>query len=85
VTHLVGISSLRKVLSMLTRKPMSCEEMSEATAVKGCWASTNHKTSANTLYSAILREMAHRFEEGASDPYSRRQSPLLSQLSTSAS
>ena len=43
--------------------PMSCQELIEAMATKGYWSSTNGKTPANTLYSAILREIGTRGKE----------------------
>jgi hypothetical protein len=38
-------------------KPMGCQEMIGAMAVKGYWTSPGGKTPAATLYSAILREI----------------------------
>ena len=36
---------------------MTCQEMIDAMAAKGCWTSPGGKTPAATLYSAILREL----------------------------
>ena len=38
-------------------RPMTCQEMIDAMAAKGCWTSPGGKTPAATLYSAILREL----------------------------
>ncbi len=50
-----GLDAAAKVLGE-TGQPMSCREMVEAMLAQKYW-STNGKTPANTLYSAILREI----------------------------
>jgi len=40
-----------------SNQAMSCQEMVEAMAAKGYWASPGGKTPSATLYSAILREL----------------------------
>jgi hypothetical protein len=41
-------------------QPLTCQEMIDAMAKKGYWTSPGGKTPAATLYSAILRELAHK-------------------------
>ncbi len=50
-----GLEAAAKVLGE-TGQPMSCREMVEKMLAQKYW-STNGKTPANTLYSAILREI----------------------------
>ncbi len=50
-----GLDAAAKVLGE-TGQPMSCREMVEKMLAQKYW-STNGKTPANTLYSAILRQM----------------------------
>ncbi len=45
------------------KEPMSCKNMIEAMAAKGYWTSASGKTPANTLYSAILREIGTKGKE----------------------
>ncbi len=45
------------------KKPMSCKQVIEAMATKGYWKSASGKTPANTLYSAILREIGAKGKE----------------------
>jgi len=51
-----ALDSAAKVLSE-SKEPMTCKEMIEAMAAKNYWKSAEGKTPANTLYSAILREV----------------------------
>jgi len=46
-----------------TGQPMSCKEMIEAMAQKGCWSSPAGKTPASTLYSAIVKEITSKSTE----------------------
>jgi HB1, ASXL, restriction endonuclease HTH domain len=59
---LSALDGAAKVLGE-TKKPMSCKDLIEAMAAKGYWTSTNGKTPANTLYSAILREIGTKGKE----------------------
>jgi hypothetical protein len=51
-----ALDSAAKVLEE-SNAPMTCKEMIEAMTAKGYWTSAEGKTPANTLYSAILREI----------------------------
>jgi hypothetical protein len=42
------------------KHPMSCREIYDACVNKGLWATQSGKTPANTLYSAILREIGNK-------------------------
>lgn len=53
---MTGLDAAAKVLSE-SDAPMSCPEMIETMAKKGYWKSTNGKTPAATLSSAIGREI----------------------------
>ncbi len=53
---LSALDAAAKVLGE-SKTPLSCSEMIEAMATKAYWKSTKGKTPANTLYSAILREV----------------------------
>ena len=53
---LSALDAAAKVLAEEGR-PMSCQELIDAMAAKGCWTSPGGKTPAATLYSAILREL----------------------------
>ena len=57
-----ALDSAAKVLSE-SKEPMTCKEMIEAMAAKGYWTSAEGKTPANTLYSAILREIGTKGKE----------------------
>jgi hypothetical protein len=59
---LSAIDAAAKVLGE-AKQPLSCKEMIEAMAAKGYWSSTEGKTPANTLYSAILREIGTKAKE----------------------
>lgn len=52
-----ALDAAAKVLGE-TGQPMSCKELIDSMANKGYWTSPGGKTPANTLYSAILREMS---------------------------
>jgi hypothetical protein len=54
------LSALEAAAQVLAEagRAMNCQEMIEAMAAKGYWASPGGKTPAATLYSAILREVA---------------------------
>jgi hypothetical protein len=61
-------------------RPMTCQEMIEAMAAKGYWASPGGKTPAATLYSAILRHIqtkaaASRFVKTERGKFARRTNP----------
>jgi hypothetical protein len=53
---LSALDAAAKVLGE-AREPMTTKQMVEAMAKKGYWTSPGGKTPANTLYSAILREI----------------------------
>jgi hypothetical protein len=58
-------------------RPMGCQEMIGAMAIKGYWTSPGGKTPAATLYSAILREIdtkgdASRFVKVGKGQFARR-------------
>ncbi|MGE0770051.1 MAG: winged helix-turn-helix domain-containing protein [Hyphomicrobiaceae bacterium] len=61
-TKLSALDAAAKVLGE-SKEPMGCSDMVEAMAAKGYWKSTKGKTPANTLYSAILREMDAKGKE----------------------
>jgi hypothetical protein len=46
-----------------TGQAMTCQEMIDAMAAKGYWASPNGKTPSATLYAAILREITTKAKE----------------------
>lgn len=46
-----------------TGQPMNCQEMIAAMAERGYWTSPAGKTPAQTLYAAILREIAAKGKE----------------------
>ncbi len=52
-----ALDAAAKVLAE-SRKPMTCQELIGAMAIKNYWSSPGGKTPAATLYSAILRELA---------------------------
>src|SRR5262245_47099918 len=45
------------------KEPMACNDMIEAMSAKGYWKPAKGKTPANTLYSAILREIGVKGKE----------------------
>lgn len=53
---LSALDAAAKVLSG-AKEPMNCKELIEALAAKKLWTSPGGKTPAQTLYSAILREI----------------------------
>ena len=57
-----ALDSAAKVLGD-SKEPMTCKEMIEAMAAQGYWTSAEGKTPANTLYSAILREISTKGKE----------------------
>src|SRR3954451_9986624 len=57
-----ALDSAAKVLGE-AKEPMTCKAMIEAMAEKGYWTSISGKTPANTLYSAILREIGTKGKE----------------------
>jgi hypothetical protein len=59
---LSAIDAAAKVLAD-AGQPMNCQEMIDAMAAKGYWASPGGKTPAATLYSAILREIGKKGKE----------------------
>ena len=54
---LSALDAAAQVLSEF-QLPMNCQELIEAMATKGLWTSPGGKTPAQTLYSAITREIA---------------------------
>jgi HB1, ASXL, restriction endonuclease HTH domain len=59
---LSALDAAAKVLAE-KRKPMSCQELIGAMAVKGYWTSPGGKTPAATLYSAMLREITTKGDQ----------------------
>ncbi len=53
---LSALDAAAKVLGD-AREPMTCKALIESMAAKGYWTSSNGKTPANTLSSAVLREI----------------------------
>ncbi len=59
---LSAIDAAAKVLAE-AGEPMNCKTLIDAMGTKGYWTSTGGKTPAQTLYSAIIREIATKGKE----------------------
>jgi hypothetical protein len=57
-----ALDAAAKVLGE-AKEPLSCKTLIEMMAAKCYWTSANGKTPANTLYSAILREIGTKGKE----------------------
>ena len=59
----LGVLSAAHQVLAGSETPMTCQEMIEAMAKEGLWSSPNGKTPAQTLYAAIIREIAKKGDE----------------------
>jgi hypothetical protein len=58
-----GVLSAAHQVLAASAEPMNCQELIAAMAEKKLWSSPNGKTPAQTLYAAIIREIAKKGEE----------------------
>jgi len=59
----LGVLSAAHQVLAASAEPMTCQEMIEAMAAQKLWSSPNGKTPAQTLYAAVIREIANKGAE----------------------